>query len=55
MTSIAASAVVDLLRYGKGIIDIVAEIANGALYLGVTEQKLNGAQIARAVIGERRL
>jgi hypothetical protein len=29
---------VDLLRNGEGIVDINAEIPDGALYLGVTEQ-----------------
>ena len=29
---------VDLLRNGEGIIQIDAEIPDGALYLGVTEQ-----------------
>ena len=41
---------VDLLRYGEGIVHINAEIPHGALYLRVTKQKLDGAQIAGAPI-----
>ena len=36
---------VDLLRYGEIIVHINAEIPHSALYLGVTKQKLDGAQI----------
>ena len=37
---------VDLLRYGEGIVHITAdEISHSALYLSVTKQKLDGAQI----------
>ena len=46
---------VDLLRYGEGIVHIDAEIPHGALYLGVTEQKLDGAQIPGAAVDKRRL
>jgi hypothetical protein len=46
---------VDLLRYGEGIVHINAEIPHSALYLGVTEQKLDGAQIPGAAVDQRRL
>ena len=46
---------VDLLRYGKGIVHINAEIPHGALYISVTEQKLDGAQIPGAAVDHRRL
>ena len=46
---------VNLLRYGEGIVHINAEIPHSALYLGVTKQKLDGAQIAGAPIDQRRL
>ena len=37
---------VDLLRYGEGIVHITAdEISHSALYLSVTKQKLDGADI----------
>jgi hypothetical protein len=36
------------LRYREGIIHLDAEISDRALDLGVTEQKLDGSQVARA-------
>jgi hypothetical protein len=41
---------VDLLRYCKGVVDLDAEIAHGALDLGMAEQQLNGPQIAGSAI-----
>jgi hypothetical protein len=32
---------VDLFRYGKGVIDLSAEISDGTLDLGMAEQKLH--------------
>jgi hypothetical protein len=46
---------VDLLRYGEGIVHINAEIPHSAFYLGVTKQKLDGAQITGAAVDQRRL
>jgi hypothetical protein len=46
---------VDLLGYGEGIVHINAEIPHRALYLGVTKQKLDGAQIPGAAVDKRRL
>ena len=46
---------VDLLRYGEGIVHINAEIPHSALYLSVTKQKLDGAQIPGAPIDQCRL
>jgi hypothetical protein len=43
-----------LLRNAEGIIHVDAEIPDGALYLGVTEQKLHGSQIPGAAVDERR-
>jgi hypothetical protein len=34
---------VNLLRYGKGIIDLDAEVPDGALNFGVAEQELHGS------------
>jgi hypothetical protein len=45
-----APSKVDLLRYGEGIVHINAEIPGSALYLSVTKQKLDGAQIPGAPI-----
>jgi hypothetical protein len=39
-----------LLRNGEGIVDIYTEIADGALYPGVTEQQLDGPQIPGAAV-----
>ena len=46
---------VDLLRYGEGIVHINAEIPHSALYLSVTKQKLDGAQIPGVPIDQCRL
>jgi hypothetical protein len=42
-----------LLRYREGIVYIDAEIPHSALYLGVTKQKLDGAQIPGAPVNQR--
>jgi hypothetical protein len=44
-----------LLRDGEGIVHINAEIPDSALYLRVTKQNLDGAQILGAPINQRRL
>ena len=46
---------VDLLRYGEGIVQINAATPHSALYLGVTKQKLDCAQIPGAPIDQCRL
>ena len=46
---------VDLLRYGERIIDLDPEIANGAFYFRVSEQKLDRAQIPGSPIDQGRL
>ena len=46
---------IDLLCYREGIVHINAEIPDSALYLGVTKQKLDGAQIPGAAVDQRRL
>ena len=48
-----ASSNVDLLGYGEGIVHIYAEIPDGTLYLGVTEQNLNRSQIPSAAVNQR--
>ena len=45
ISALPCTSDVDLLRYGKGIVHINAEIPHSALYLSVTKQKLDGAQI----------
>jgi hypothetical protein len=44
-----------LLCDGQSVIDLDTEIANRALDLGVTEQQLDGPQIADAAIDQRGL
>ena len=46
---------VDLFRYGKGVIDLNAEISDGALDLGMAEQKLHGSKVANPTIDQGRL
>ena len=43
---------VDLLGDGQSIINLDAQIANRAFDLGVTEQQLDGPQIAGAAINQ---
>ena len=45
---------VNLLRYGEGIVHINAAMPHSALYLSVTKQKLDGAQLPGAPIGQCR-
>jgi hypothetical protein len=44
-----------LFRYGKGIIDLDAEVPDGAFDLSVPEQELNRAQIASTPVDQGRL
>ena len=45
ISALPCTSNVDLLRYGEVIAHINAEIPHSALYLSVTKQKLDGAQI----------
>ena len=54
-SALPCSSNVDLLSYGEGIVHINAEVPHSALYLGVTKQKLDGAQIPGAAVDQRRL
>ena len=55
ISALPCTSNVDLLRYGEGIVHINAEIPHSALYLSVTKQKLDGAQIPGAAVDQRRL
>src|SRR6266508_1673015 len=46
---------INLFRYRKGVIDLNAEVSDGAFNLGVAEQELHGSQIPRAPIDQGRL
>ena len=43
-----------LLGYLQRVIDLNAEVSDGAFQLGVPKQKLNGAQILRPLVDQRR-
>jgi hypothetical protein len=47
-----SSSDIDLFRDGKGVINLNAEVAHGALDLGVAEQQLDGSQIAGSAIDQ---
>jgi hypothetical protein len=42
-----------LLRYGKRVVHLDAEIANRALNLGMAKQQLHGTQIASSAVDQR--
>jgi hypothetical protein len=44
-----------LFSYGKGIVNLDAEVPDGAFNLCVTEQELYGPQIAGAAVYQGRL
>ena len=50
-----ATSDLDLLGDFNGIVNIDAEMANGALDLRVTEEQLDSAQISGAPVNQRRL
>jgi hypothetical protein len=46
------SSDVNLFRYGKGIIDLDAEVSDGAFNFGVAEQELHSSQITGAPVDQ---
>ena len=50
-----ASLDVNLFRYGMSVIDLDAEVSDGAFDLGVIEQKLHSSQVTRASVDQSRL
>ncbi len=46
---------IGLLGQDQGVVDLDAEVADGALQLGVAEQELTGAQVAGALVDQRHL
>ena len=55
MSTLPGNSDIDLFRYGQGIIDLDAEVSDGAFDLGVAEQELDSPQIACASIDQGRL
>lgn len=49
------SSDVDLLCYCKRVVHFNAEVAHGALDLGVPQQKLNGPQVAGTAVDQSSL
>ena len=43
---------INLFCYGQGVIDLDAEVSDGAFDLGVAEQKLHGPQVAGAPVDQ---
>ena len=43
---------VNLFRYCQGVIDFDAQIPDGAFNLGMTEQELDGSQVARPPVDQ---
>ena len=52
----AAEQDLDFRLFGnlQGVIDLDTEVADGALQFGMPEQQLDGAQILRALVDQRR-
>ena len=46
---------VDLFCYGKGIVDLYAQVPDGALDLRVAQEELHGSEIAGSLVDKRRL
>src|SRR6266567_9575882 len=45
MSALPGNSDINLFRYGQGVIDLDAEVPDGAFDLGVAEQKLRGSQV----------
>lgn len=55
MTAPPRCSDVDLFGDGKRVIDLDAEVSDGALHLGVAKEQLNRPEIAGTPIDQRRL
>jgi hypothetical protein len=44
-----------LFSYREGIVDLNAEVSDGAFDFGVAKQKLHGPQVASSTVDQRRL
>jgi hypothetical protein len=45
---------INLFCYGQGVIDLDAEVSDGAFDLGMAEQELHGPQVASAPVDQGR-
>ena len=55
MSALPGISDLDLFRDGKSVVHLNAEVADGALDLGVAQQKLHRSQIAGPTVNQRRL
>ena len=55
MSALPPVSDVDLLGDCKRVVDFDAKVSNGALNLGVTQEKLDSPQITGAPVDQRRL
>jgi hypothetical protein len=54
MSALPGNSDIDLFRYGQGVIDLDAEVSDGAFDLGVTEQELHRPQVTSAPVDQGR-
>ena len=52
MSALPGNSDINLFCYGQGVIDLDAEVSDGAFDLGVAEQKLHGPQVAGAPVDQ---
>jgi hypothetical protein len=54
MSALPGNSDINLFCYGQGVIDLDAEVSDGAFDLGVAEQKLHSPQVAGAPVDQGR-
>jgi hypothetical protein len=54
ISALPGNSDINLFCYGQGVIDLDAEVSDGAFDLGVAEQKLHGPQVAGAPVDQGR-
>ena len=55
MTALPRGSDVDLLGDGERIVNLDAEVPDGALHFGVPKEKLNGAEVPGSPVNQGRL
>jgi hypothetical protein len=54
MSALPGNSDINLFCYGQGVIDLDAEVSDGAFDFGMAEQKLHGPQVAGAPVDQGR-
>ena len=54
MSALPGNSDIDLFCYGQGVIDLDAEVSDGAFDFGMAEQELHGPQVASAPVDQGR-